>query len=138
MNRRTLAIALFALLALAEIGDLVGLVITLGDPSGAALLLGITPRAETIRAIILVALALLIALNGLIALAGALLRSAIMFQFGALMTGVGLVLYGLYQIGSAALQHGQMLYAAVGLVYLALGALALWFARQAPATLKRV
>jgi hypothetical protein len=58
MNRRTVAIIIFGLFALAEIGDLIGLVITLANPAQAAAILGITPRAETIRAIILVALAL--------------------------------------------------------------------------------
>ena len=84
-----------------------------------------------IRAIVLVALALLGAMNALIALVGALRRSAFIFQFGALMTGIALALYGAYQILSAAFQHGRMQLAALGLVYAALGALALWFARRA-------
>ena len=129
MKNRALAIGFFALLTLAEIGDLAGLIVTLGDPTAAAAQLGISPRAETIRAIILLALALVIALNGAIALLGALLRHALMVQFGALMAGVGLALYGAYQIGSAFLQHGQLLYAGVGAIYLALAALAFRFAR---------
>ena len=55
-----------------------------------------------------------------------------MFQFGALMTGIALVSYGLYQILSAAFQHGNIPLAGVGLPYAALGVLALWFARTAP------
>lgn len=133
MNRRNIAIALFALLAIAEIGDLVGLISTLADPTAAAAMLGITPRAESIRAIILVALAVLIIMNALIAVAGAAGRSGLLFQFGALMTGVGLVLYGAYQALSAIFQHGQLLFVGVGLIYAALGALAFWFARSTPA-----
>ena len=131
MSRRTLTMIVFALLAIAEIGDLIGLVLTLASPAEAARVLGITPRAETIRAIILIGLAVLVALNALTALAGMLTRSAFLFQFGALMTGVGLVLYGVYQILSAVFQHGYMQFAGIGLVYTALGALALWFARSA-------
>lgn len=130
MKNRALAIGLFGLLTLAEIGDLAGLIVTLGDPAPAAAQLGISPRAETIRAIILLAFALIIALNSAIALLGALLRHALMVQFGALMAGVGLVFYGLYQIGSAFFQHGQLLYAGVGAIYLALAALAFRFARS--------
>src|SRR5690349_7631428 len=131
MSRRTLTIIVFALFAIAEIGDLFGLIVTLASPDDAARMLGISPRAETIRAIILIALAVLVAMNALVALAGVLIRSAFLFQFGALMTGVGLVLYGAYQILSAVFQHGYMQFAGVGLVYAALGALALWFARAA-------
>lgn len=130
MSRRTLTIIVFALFAIAEIGDLIGQVITLASPADTAQLLGITPRAEAIRAIILIALAVLVATNALVALMGMLTRSAFLFQFGALMTGVGLVLYGMYQILSALFQHGYMQFAAIGLVYAALGALALWFARR--------
>ncbi len=130
MKNRALAIGLFALLTLAEIGDLAGLIVTLGDPTAAAEQLGISPRAETIRAIILLAFALMIALNSAIALLGALLRHALMVQFGALMAGVGLVFYGLYQIGSAFFQHGQLLFAGVGAIYLGLAALAFRFARS--------
>jgi hypothetical protein len=137
MNRRTIAIACFALFALAEIGDLIGLIVTLSNPETAAALLGITPRAEIIRAIILLALAVLVAINGVLAMVGALIRSAILFQFGALMTGVALLLYGAYQVGSAVLQHGQLLYAGVGAVYAALGLLAFWFARNALAVAAR-
>lgn len=129
MSRRIVALVFFGLVALAEAGDLVGLVLTLADPTAAAAQLGITPRAETIRAIILLALALLITLNAALALAGVLLRQGLLVQFGALMTAVGLFAYGAYQVGSALLQHGQLLFAAVGLLYLALGGLALWLAR---------
>ena len=128
MSRRALAIGFFALVALAELGDLAGLVITLGDPTAAAAMLGITPRAETIRAIILLALAVLIALNALLALVGAATRQPLLLQFGAIMAGGGLAAYGVYQVGSALLQHGQLVYALVGLVYAGLGALAFWFA----------
>ena len=131
MSRRTLTIIIFALFAIGEIGDLFGLIVTLASPNDAARMLGITPRAETIRSIILIALAVLVAMNALVALAGMLIRSAFLFQFGALMTGVGLVLYGAYQILSAVFQHGYLQFAGVGLVYAALGALALWFARAA-------
>ncbi len=123
------ALVFFSLVGLAEVGDLVGLVITLADPTAAAAQLGITPRAETIRAIILLALALLIALNAALALAGALLRQSLLVQFGGLMAAIGLFAYGAYQIGSALLQHGQLIFAVVGLIYLGLGGLALWFAR---------
>lgn len=132
MSRRALAIGFFALVALAELGDLAGLVITLGNPTAAAAMLGITPRAETIRAIILLALAVLVALNALLALAGAATRQPLLTQFGGLMAGVGLAAYGIYQAGSALFQHGQLLYGAVGLVYMALAGLAFWLAR-APA-----
>jgi hypothetical protein len=131
MNRRLAAIIVFRLVMLAEIGDLIRLIITLAGPDEAARSLGISPRAEIITAIILVALALLAAMNAPIALAGALRRSAFVFQLGALMTGIVLALYGAYQILSAVFQHGHMQFAAVGLVYAALGALALWFARRA-------
>lgn len=129
MSRRIVALVFFGLVALAELGDLLGLVITLADPTDAAAQLGITPRAETIRAIILLALALLVALNATLAFTGALLRQGLLVQFGALMTGAGLIGYGAYQIGSALLQHGQLAFAGVGLVYIALGGLALWLAR---------
>lgn len=140
MNRRLGAIVFFGLVALAEIGDLVGLVITLGDPTAAAAQLGISVRAETIRAIILLALALLIVLNSVVALVGALVRNALMVQFGALMAGAGLGLYGVYQIGSALLQHGQLVFAGVGAIYVLLGFVAFWLARARlvhPASLAR-
>lgn len=130
MSRRTVALLFFGVIALAELGDLAGLVITLGDPAAAAAMLGITPRAETIRAIILLVLAVVIVLNALIALAGVLARQALLVQFGAFMAAAGLGIYGLYQIGSALLQHGQLVYAGVGVIYLVLGQLALWLARS--------
>jgi len=129
MNRRAIAIILFGLVAIAEIGHLIGLFLTLANPNEAARLLGITPRAEMIRAVILVALALLAVMNASIALVGVLRRAALIFQFGALMTAIALLLCGAYQILSAVFQHGQMQFAALGLAYAALGALALWLAR---------
>lgn len=129
MSRRPIAIAFFGLAVLAGIAELAGQVGALGDPAAAAVQLGVSARAATIRAIILLALALMVALNGVIALAGALLRQALMVQFGALMAGVGLALYGAYQLASTVLQHGRLAFAAVGAVYLTLAALAFWLAR---------
>lgn len=133
MSRRSIAIALFGALALAEIGDLIGLVLALASPADAAAQLSISPRAATLRAIILVAPALLIVLNGLLAVVGAANRSAILFQFGALMAGAGLLIGGVYQLATALFQHGRLQYAALGLLYIGLAALAWWFSRSAPA-----
>src|SRR4051794_449009 len=130
MRRRTFATVVFGLMALAEIGDVVGLAITLANPAQVAAQHGISVRAETVRAIILLVLGLVIALNALIATAGLLMRQSLLFAMGALSCAGVLIVYGAYQLVSALAQLHSPLLAIVGLAYIGLGALAFWLGRR--------
>src|SRR4051794_23404557 len=123
MRRRTFATVVFGLMALAEIGDVVGLAITLANPAPVAAQLGISVRAETVRAIILLVLGLVIALNALIATSGLLMRQPLIFSLGALSCAGVYVVYAVYQTISALAQLHSPILAIVGLVYIGLGVL---------------
>src|SRR4051794_12626371 len=102
MSRRSiLGAVMFALMALAGIGDAIGLIITLADPAAVAAQLGISTRAEIVRAAILLALALAIAADAALALVGLLTRRALLFSLGALNCALFYVVYGIYQCISA-------------------------------------
>jgi hypothetical protein len=132
MSRRSMiAAATFAVMGLAEIGDAIGLIITLSDPAPVAAQLGISTRAEIVRAAILLALALAIAADAALALVGLLTRRSLLFALGALNCALFYVVYGVYQCISALAQLGSPAFAAVGLVYIGLGALAFWLGRTA-------
>ena len=132
MSRRSsIAAAIFALMGLAEIGDAIGLIITLSDPAPAAAQVGISTRAEIVRAAILLALALAIAADAALALAGLLARRSLLFSLGALNCALFYAVYGLYQCISGIVQLGSPSIAAVGLAAIGLGALAFWLGRTA-------
>jgi hypothetical protein len=132
MSRRSIiAATAFALMTLAEIGDAIGLIITLADPAPVAAQLGISTRAEIVRASLLLGLALAIAADAALALAGLLTRRSLLFALGALNCALFYVVYGVYQCISALAQLGSPAIAATGLVYIGLGALAFWLGRTA-------
>lgn len=127
MSRRLRgAIVVFALLTLAEVGDVIGLVLTLRDPGPAAAQLGITVPYQMVRAIVLLLLASQIAIGAIIALVGLLLRRWIGFRVGALLCSVGCIIYGGFQLISAIVQLGSIPLALVGIIYTALGWLTFW------------
>jgi hypothetical protein len=132
MSRRsTIAAAIFALMALAGIGDAIGSIIALTDPAPVAARLGISTRAEIVRAALLLALALAIAADATLALAGLLARRSLLFSLGALNCALFYVVYGVYQCASAVAQLGSPAIAGVGLVAIGLGVLAFWLGRTA-------
>jgi hypothetical protein len=130
-RRSTIAAALFALMALAGIGDAIGSIAALSDPAPAAARLGISTRAEIVRAAILLSLALAIAVDAMLALAGLLTRRSLLFSLGALNCALFYAVYGVYQCISGLAQLGSPAIAAIGLVAIGLGVLAFWLGRTA-------
>jgi hypothetical protein len=131
MTRRLrLGLWFFAALAILEVGDLVGLIITLRDPGPAADMLGISRNGQIVRAIVLVLLAGQVVLGSLMAAFNLVRRNWLWFRMGGLLTSVGLVIYGGFQIISAVVQLGNVAVAVIGAVYVALGLLAFYFARS--------
>jgi len=121
---RLVAIVLFGLMFLAEVGDAYGLFLTLADPAPAAARLGITVGAEVLRTAILLILALIVALGALLAVVGLRARRPALFHQGALACALGYVVYGLYQVADGALQNGSTVVVVAGLIYVVLGGLA--------------
>ena len=121
---RVVAMALFGLMFLAEVGDLYGLVLTLADPVPAADRFGITANAEVLRSAVLLILALAICFGALLALVGLLVRRPALFHASALLCAIGYLVYGLFQVADGALQLGSAVVVVAGLIYVMLGGLA--------------
>ena len=121
---RVVAMLLFGLMFLAQVGDLYGLYLTLADPVPAADRFGISAEAELLRSAVLLILALVVCLGALLALVGLLLRRTALFQKSALACALGYGVYGLYQVADGALQVGSAIVILAGLIYLVLGGIA--------------
>lgn len=129
-SRLKIALAVFALLSLAEVGDVIGLVLTLQNPGPAAAAIGISPAAQKVRAIVLLLLASQVAFGSLLAVGGLLRRRWLAFRVGALLAGVGCLIYGGFQLISAAVQLHSLAIALVGVIYAGLGWLSYWLANS--------
>ncbi|MBA3617438.1 MAG: hypothetical protein M3Q62_14750 [Actinomycetota bacterium] len=121
---RVVAMVLFGLMFLAEVGDLYGLILTLADPVPTADRFGITARAEVLRSTVLLILALVVCFGAISSLVGLLLRRPTLFRKSALACALGYVVYGLYQVADGALQLGSVVVVLAGLIYVVLGGLA--------------
>ena len=112
---RVVAIALFGLMFLAEVGDIYGLFLTLDDPARAANPLGTS---------VLLLLALAVAMGALLALIGLLARRPTLFHRSALACALGYLVYGVYQVADGALLVGSGIVAVAGMIYVVLGSIA--------------
>lgn len=121
---RSVAIALFGLMVLAEVGDIYGLFLALGDPAEAADRFGIGVGTQILRSSVLLLLALVVATGALLALIGLLSRRPSLFHRGALACALGYLVYGVYQVADGALQVGSGIVVVAGLIYLVLGGIA--------------
>jgi hypothetical protein len=121
---RLVAMVLFGLMFLAEVGDAFGLFLTLADPAPAAARFDISVGAEVLRTVILLILALIVALGALLAVVGLHARRPALFRQGALACTLGYVVYGMYQVADGALQIGSTVVVLAGLIYVVLGGLA--------------
>jgi hypothetical protein len=128
---RLVAIALFALMFLAEAGDIYGLVLTLADPQPAADRFGIAAETEVVRSSVLLTFALVIACGALLAVVGLLARMPGLFHRSALVCAVGYLVYGLFQVADGALQVGAGTVVVAGLIYMVLGGIAYAMHRSA-------
>jgi len=128
---RIVAIALFGLMFLAEVGDIYGLLLTLADPAPAAGRFGIAVEAEIVRSGVLLALALVVAFGALLAVVGLLSRRPVLFHRSALTCALGYFVYGLFQIVDGALQVGSAIVVVAGFIYIVLGGLAYAMHRSA-------
>lgn len=121
---RLVAMVLFGLMFLAEVGDAYGLFLTLVDPAPAAARFEITVGAEILRTVVLLILALVVAVGALLAVAGLRARRPALFRQGALACALGYFVDGLYQVADGALQLGSGVVVVAGLIYVVLGGLA--------------
>jgi hypothetical protein len=121
---RLVAMVLFGLMFLAEVGDLYGLILTLADPQPMAERFGITAGAEVLRSTVLLILAIVVCFGALFALVGLITRRSALFRRSALACALGYVVYGLYQVADGALQVGSAVVVVAGLIYVVLGGLA--------------
>ena len=109
---RVVAMSLFGLMFLAEVGDAFILLATLADPV-----------PEFLRVTIRLVLAILVASGALLALVGLLARKPALYRHGALICVLGYLAYGLYQVSDGALQIGSGVVILAGLIYMILGLL---------------
>ena len=128
---RLVAISIFGLMFLAEVGDIYGLLLTLADPAPAADGFGIAPATEDMRSSVLLIFALVVAGGALLAVAGLLVRRPALFHRGALACAIGYLLYGLFQVADGALQVRSGLVVVAGLIYIVLGVIAYAMHRSA-------
>jgi hypothetical protein len=128
---RLVAISIFGLMFLAEVGDIYGLLLTLADPAPAADGFGIAPATEAMRSSVLLIFALVVAGGALLAVAGLLVRRPALFHRGALACAIGYLLYGLFQVADGALQVRSGLVVVAGLIYIVLGVIAYAMHRSA-------
>lgn len=121
---RVVAVTLFGLMFLAEVGDIYGLFLTLGDPARAADRFGIAVGTEVLRSTALLLLALVVAMGALLALIGLLARRPALFHRGALACALAYLVYGVYQVADGALQVGSGIVVVAGMIYVVLGSIA--------------
>lgn len=129
-SRLRIAVVVFALMALIELGDSIALTLMLRDRVAAAAALGTTPAIVAVHAIVLLLLAIQIVIGSLIALLGLLRQRWVNFRMGGLLAATGYVVSGGFQVLSALLLIKNSWYALAGVVYIALGVLAFWLARS--------
>lgn len=130
MLRRSLLprILFFALIALLMVAELwfSNLGSLTNNLEGTAALMGLSVATERTRLLILIALDAVAALGALIALIGCLRDRTTMRRVGTLIAALGLLLYGLYQLGSALTQLSPELRGTIvliGLIYIGIGAI---------------
>jgi hypothetical protein len=121
---RLVAIAIFGLMFLAEVGDIYGLVLTLVSPETAADQFGIAAGTEVLRSSVLLIFALVVAGGALLAVVGLLARRPHLFHRSALACAVGYLAYGLFQVADGALQVRAGIVVVAGLIYMVLGGIA--------------
>lgn len=121
---RLVAMLLFGLMFIAEVGDAYGNFLTLTDPAPTAARFGISVGAEVLRTSILLILALVVALGALLAVVGLRTQRPALFRRGALACALGYVVYGIYQVALGALQIGSIVVVLAGVIYVVLGGLA--------------
>jgi hypothetical protein len=121
---RFVAIAIFGLMFLAEVGDIFGLVLTLAAPESAADRFGIAEGTEVVRSSVLLIFALVVAGGALLAVVGLLARKPALFHRSALLCAAGYLVYGLFQVADGALQVGAATVVVAGLIYMFLGGIA--------------
>jgi hypothetical protein len=124
--------AIFGLMFLAEVGDIYGLIITVGAPEPDANRFGIDPGAEMLRSSVLLLLAVVVACGALLALVGLLVRRPALFHQSALACAVAYLVYGLFQVADGALQVGSGVVVVAGLIYVVLGGIAYGMHRSLP------
>jgi len=121
---RLVAISIFGLMFLAEVGDIYGLVLTLASPETAADRFGIAAGTEVVRSSVLLIFALLVAGGALLAVVGLLARLPLLFHRSALACAVGYLAYGVFQVADGALQVRAGIVVVAGLIYIMLGGIA--------------
>jgi len=124
-----IALLLLSELWLSNLGSLTN------NLEGMAALMGLSVAAERVRLFILIGLDALGGGGALLALAGYLLDRPALRRVGVLLTTLGLVLYGGYQLGSALTQLTPELrptMALIGVVYAVIGIVA-WRIGMRPA-----
>jgi hypothetical protein len=121
---RLVAMAIFGLMFLAEVGDIYGLVLTLVSPETAAARFGIAAGAEVLRSSVLLVFALAVAGGALLAVLGLLAHKPVLFHRGALACSAGYLVYGLFQVVDGALQVRAGIVVVAGLIYMVLGGIA--------------
>jgi hypothetical protein len=121
---RFVAIAIFGLMFLAEVGDTYGLLLTLADPALAADRFGIDASAEVLRSSVLLFLALVVAGGALLAVVGLLARRPVLFHRSAIVCALGYLVYGVFQVADGMLQVGSGTVVVAGLIYVVLGGIA--------------
>jgi hypothetical protein len=123
MLPRSLFFAAIALLMLAELwfSNLGSLTNNL---EGTAALMGLSVAAERNRLLILIALDALAAIGAILAFSGCVLDRIALRRVGAMIAALGLLLYGLYQLGAALTQLAPELRATIaliGVIYMGIG-----------------
>ena len=129
---RLVAIAIFGLMFLAEVGDIYGLLLNLTDPARPADRFGIDAGAEILRTSVLLLLALVVASGALFATIGLLARRPALFHRSALACAIGYLVYGLFQVADGALQFRSGIIVVAGLIYVVLGGIAYAMHRSLP------
>jgi hypothetical protein len=123
-----IALLMFAELWFSNVGTLTN------NLEGIAALMGLSVAAERTRLIILISLDAIAGVGALIALVGCLINHTVLRRIGAMMTGIGLLLYGGYQLYSALTQLPAELRATIaliGLIYMGIG-IAAWLIGMRP------
>jgi len=121
---RLVAMAIFGLMFLAEVGDIYGLVLTLVSPETAAARFGIAAGAEVLRSSVLLVFALAVAGGALLAVLGLLAHKPVLFHRSALACSAGYLVYGLFQVADGTLQVRAGIVVVAGLIYMVLGGIA--------------
>lgn len=133
MLPRVIFFAVIAILMLAELwfSNLGSLTNNL---EGTAALMGLSVDAERTRLLILIALDAVAGIGAVVALLGCFMDRSALRRAGAMVAALGLVSYGLYQLGSALWQLPPELrptIAMIGVVYVGIGAVT-WIVGMRP------